>query len=388
MTREIYIAKILSNRVMKTCLIFNTKKLVKKINSKMELYEIKKQGNSLDITKKYKNKKGRPFFIKLPEQIIIPPDIVGLIVGEGYIGDRNFVFANSNERAINGVINFLRQFNLPIKMYLEISTKNKHKNFENECRRFWENYLKIKLKRVRLRKEFDSITKHGTIHFTINNSLVAKLLKEIIQISKIKIERNKQFSINYLKGVVAAEGNINIKKSTNCVYMIRISATKQEEREHYRRCLEKVGIKIFCEDMPTISPEEGMKKGWKTDKGRAGAVIISKWENFIKAYEMDLLSLHNDKKIKFLQYFFNNKFTKQFMDFGYFLNKEFTMKEAQSYFGFKGRHLNRVLTLLKQGYLSRRKINQVKFSYRLTGKYNKLYNKLNNELKLHTTPLL
>lgn len=388
MTRKIYIVYLFSNRVMKICLIFNTRKLVKKISSKTEFYEIKKQGNSLDITKKYKNKKGRPLSSKLPKQIIVSPEVVGLIVGEGYIGDRNFVFANSNEKAISEVIDFLKQFNLSIKMYLEISIKNKKKYFEDECREFWESYLKTTLKRIRLRKEFESITKHGTIHLIINNSLVAKLLREIIRISKTKIEKDKQFSINYLKGVIAAEGNINIKKPTNCVYMVRISATEQEEREHYRRCLEKVGIKIFCDDMPTISPEEGINRGWKTTKGRAGAVIISRWENFIKVYELELLDLHNDKKTKFLQYFFNNKFTKQFMDFGYFLNKEFTMKEAQGYFGFKGRHLNRVLTLLKQGYLSRRKINQVKFSYRLTDKYNKLYNKLNNELKLHTTPLL
>jgi len=69
------------------------------------------------------------------------------------------------------------------------------------------------------------------------------------------------------------------------------------------------------------------------------------------------------------------------MDFRHFLNKEFTMKEAQDYFDLKGRHLDRVLTLYKQRYLSRKKLNKIKFSYKLTKKYAVLYNKLKTSLK-------
>jgi len=373
---------------MKTTLIFNTEKLIKKINSKNEFYEIKKDKNNLDIIKKYHHKRGRPFSLKLPNKIMVSPRVVGLIVGEGYIGSRTFMFANSNEEAISEVIDFLKQFNLQIKMYLEISIKNKEKDFEKEYKKFWENYLKTNLRRVRLREEFNSITKHGTIHLNINNSLVAKILSIIVADSKSKIEKNKQLSVDYLRGIIAAEGNINIKKSTNCVYMIRISATKQEERNHYKKCLEKAGLKIYCKDMPTVSKNEAKERGWKTDKGRAGAVIISRWENFIKIFELGLLDLHKDKKNKFLKYFLYNKFTKQFMDFKYFLNKEFTMKEAQIHFGFKGRSLGRVLTLYKKGYIYRRKINRRDYIYKLTKEYMNLYNKLNNELKLHITPLL
>ena len=263
-------------------------------------------------------------------------------------------------------------------MYLEISIKNKGKNFEIECKKFWENYLKRELKRIRLRKEFNSITRYGTIHLILNNSLIAKLLMEIILLSKAKIENNKPLSINYLKGIIAAEGNINVKKSTNCVYMVRISASKQKERNHYKRCLKKVGLNIKCKDMPTVSKEEGIRKGWKTDKGRAGAVIISGWDNFMKIFVLDLLALHPEKQEKFLKYFINNKFTKQFMDFGYFIRKKFTMKEAQDYFNFKGRKLDRVLTLCKKGYISRKKINRVKYIYKLTDKYTELYKKFIN----------
>ena len=359
---------------MRTPLIFNTEGLIKNLNSPMEFYEIKKSKNNLGITKKYKNKRGKPFSVTLPKEIRISPETVGLIVGDGFTGDRHFVFANSNEKAIIEVLDFLGQFRLPIKMYLEISIKNESKNFKNQCKKFWENCFKTKINRIRLRKEFNNITRYGTIHLILSNSLLAKILKQMISLSKTKIEKNKQFSIDYLKGIIAAEGNINVKRTTNCVYMIRISASKEKERRHYKKCLKKAGLNIYCKDMPTISKSEAKQKGWKTDKGRAGAVIISRWENFIKVFDLGLLDLSDDKKAKFLRYFLNNKFTKQFLAFQHFLNKEFTMKEAQIFFGFSGKYVNRVLTLHKQGYLSRKKIDKI-FTCRLTNKYTDLYNK-------------
>lgn len=359
---------------MKTCLVFNTLKLLKEVGLEKEHF-IKQKEKHLLINKLSKGRKGRPFSVIFPKIIKILPETFGLIVGEGYFGDRHFVFANSNEKAIDLVTDFLNQFGIPIKRYLEISTKNMADSYKEECTSFWENYLQTKIKRVRLRKEFNSITKHGTIHLIVSNSLLAKLLKPIVRLSKTNIERNKELSASYLKGIIAAEGNVNIKKGTNCVYMIRISAMKEEEREHYKRCLEKTGIKIYCEDMPSVSKEEGKQRGWKTDKGRAGAVIISRWENFVKVINFGLLDLNADKNNKFQEYFKNNKFTVQFVSFSHFLNKEFTMKEAQNYFGFSGRHVNRVLTLYKQRYISRRLKNGI-FYYRLSKKYSNLHAKL------------
>lgn len=358
---------------MRTYLTFKLTNLIKRLNSRDSFYSITERENNLNIIKNYVNKKGRPFSITLPRIIRISPETVGLIVGEGFIGDRSFVFANSNEKAIDEVLELLKQFKTPIKYYLEISIKNKSRKFINDSKIFWEKYLDLHINKIRLRKEFHNITNHGTLHIGLNNKLIVELLREIINISKKKIEKSKPLSAEYLKGILAAEGNINIKKSTSCVYMVRISASKQEEREHYRKCLENIGINVTCKDMLTVSKEEAKQKGWKTTKGRAGAVLISKWDNFIKILELDLLSLSDDKKQKFLKHLLNNKFTKQFLNFKYFLNKEFTMKDAQNHFNFSGRHLNRVSTFWKKGYISRKRINKVKFLYKLTKKYCKVY---------------
>lgn len=350
-------------------------------------YKITEKENLIEMEKS--SKQGRPRLVKLPSKLTISPEVAGLIVGEGYLGGRYFVFANSNENAIDLVLNFLKQFKLPLRIYLEISTKNVSNEFIKKSQYFWENHLNIKLDRIREREEFNNITKNGTIHLCLNGKIICEIIEKIINLSKRKVEKNKNLSISYLKGIIAAEGNINIKEKTGCLYMVRISASKPEERRHYKRCLEKAGIKIFCEDMPTISPEEGIKRGWKTTGGRAGAVIISKWENFVKIFELNLLELHKDKEGKFMKYFVNNKFTKQFLDFKYFINRKFSMKEAQKYFNFKGRHVDRILTLYNQGYIKRKNMNKVKFEYMLTKKYINLYNKIMQKLKLfQITPSL
>ena len=87
--------------------------------------------------------------------------------------------------------------------------------------------------------------------------------------------------------------------------------------------------------------------------------------------------MHQEKVKKFNEHFFYNKFTKQFLDFEPFINREFSMKEVQNHFNFSGRYLNRVFTFLAKEYISRRKINQRNYIYKMTDKYKSLYNKLN-----------
>ncbi len=362
---------------MKTLQTYNLEHILSK---NLKKYNCRIKKNFLEVNKIQKNKKLK--IIKIPKKISISPEAVGLIVGEGYLGGRSFIFANSNENAIKIVLKFLKQFKIPIRIYLEISTKNTHKTFLKNCKKYWEDTLHINLTRIRERKEFNNITKHGTIHICINGKIICELINFLIKDSKQKMEKNKKLAIGYLKGILAAEGNINAKSSTKCLYMVRISASKKEEREHYKRCLQKGGIDIYCKDMPTVSKEEARKKGWKTTKGRAGCVIISKWENFVKILELNLLEINEEKREKFIKHFINNKFTRQFLSFKFFLDKKFTMKEAQKLFNFKGRKVDRVLTLWKAEYLKRYETKPNRFKYKLTKKYLKLYKKINSEINL------
>jgi len=102
----------------------------------------------------------------------------------------------------------------------------------------------------------------------------------------------------------------------------------------------------------------------------------------VKILELGLLDLNLEKREKFIKSFINNKFSKQFLDFKYFISRKFSMKEAQKYFDLKGRYLNRILTFYDKGYIERKKINKVKFEYMLTKKYVSLYNRIMQEAKL------
>lgn len=363
---------------MKTYLTFDVHKLLREIYPKGTFNEINEIGNKLQLIKKYRKKMLKRFPIELPKQIKISSEAVGLIVGEGYFSGKVFVFANSNIKTIREILEFLDQFNFDIRNYLEISIKNMPKSFMKNSKNYWEKELNMPLEKVRIRKEFNNITQNGTLHLMVFSSLFAKLINRIINFSKKKIEINNKLAVGYLKGILAAEGNINVKRDTNCLYMVRISASKEEERTHYKKCLERLDIRISCKDMPTVSKKEAVQRGWKTNKGRAGAVIISKWENFIQILKLNLLELSEEKNEKFIKHLLENKFTKQFLSFKPFIKKNFTMKDAQNYFNFKGRYVNRVLTLYKKGYLSRKKISKRSFSYSLTKKYFEVYDILNS----------
>ncbi len=355
---------------------FDVKDIIERVVSLKNFYEIKNKGRKLHVKRSSgKRKWFRPFEMELPKKVNISPEVVGLFVGEGFADKGTIVFANSNGEVISRMLTFFNQFGTKLRFYLEISTGGISRDFIENAKKFWESKYQIELSKVRLRNEFFNTTKYGTLHICKSNPILYMILREIIDICKLRVEEDKNLSLKYLKGIFAAEGNVNVKKDTKCVYMVWISAKKKEERNHYKRCLNNLGIYISCKDMPTISKTEGIAKGWTTNKGRAGAVLISKWDNFVKILNMGLLDLHEDKKHKFHEFFNNNKFTKQFLSFEHFLNKDFTMKEAQCFFGFKGRNVDRLLTLYKKQYIDRTFVNN-KYVYRLNDNYRLVYNKI------------
>jgi hypothetical protein len=175
--------------------------------------------------------KGNPTQFTFPETIKIKPSAAGLIVGEGYL-ERNFIFGNSSEEIIKEILEFLSQFNYKLSFIFEVSIKNMPKGFIEKSKMNWERVIQDTIRRVRIRKEFNNTTEKGGIHIHLYNTLFPRVLKEIIGRVKIRAERDKKIAIGYLKGIIAAEGNVNVKSTTtNCLYMVRISASKKEERE-------------------------------------------------------------------------------------------------------------------------------------------------------------
>lgn len=380
------------SKVMEQEVKFDTEELVKSFCKENQKYIYEKGYDSLLLKSVIKKYNGKPSSFNFPYKIKISPCVVGLIVGEGYIDERRFMFANSNETVIKRILEFLLQFGISPSFVLEVATKNMGNEFIDKSKEEWEKVVNKKILKIRIRKEFNNTTKKGTLHVNYYNSCFSKILNLIIEDVKNKVEFNKNLSIDYLKGILAAEGNINVKSTTtNCLYLVRISAKEKKEREHYKRCLEKIGIKIYCKDMPSLGKHDKRTKHWKTKKGRGGAVLINRWLNFYKIFSMDLLDIHEDKKQKFIKHFLCNKTTKMVLEFQGLPKKWFTIKEFKDVFKLKAKPNDRIKKMIFLGFIEKRKpnpkIERSKCFYRLTHSYFKFVNKLRLN-GFHATPLV
>ena len=98
---------------------FNSLELIKDICNKNSNYRYETNNKRTII----RTIKGSPCSFEFSEEIRIKPSTVGLINGEGYVKD-TFIFANSDDLIINNILEFLSQFDIKLKTYLEICTKN------------------------------------------------------------------------------------------------------------------------------------------------------------------------------------------------------------------------------------------------------------------------
>jgi len=356
---------------------FDTEKLLKEI-CKIYPYCYSRGENKLVMKRIVKKYKGKNTEFAFPLKIKIDPSVVGLIVGEGYIDERQFVFSNSNENVIRLILDFIFQFDIQPKVTLEVATKNITRDFIIKAKNSWEEIIRSEIEKIRKRKEFNNTTEMGTLHLRYHNSCFAKVLQVITNEVAKKAEVNRIIATEYIKGVIAAEGNVNVKKRTRCLYMIRISAKRKSLRTHYKKCLRIAGIEIYCKDMPTIYKNDPRALNWKT--GRGGAVLINRWINFYKILSINLLDIHEDKKRKFIKHFMSNKTTKWLLEFKGIDKKWFSMNDMRNIFKLKSRPRDRVIKMLDLNFIESKivkpKDKHPRSLYCLTNNYFKFIDKL------------
>ncbi len=83
-------------------LIFDTKEILAELCKNQHFTYLEEESKLL-----MKRTKGHNVQFLFPIKIKINPITVGLIIGEGYIDNRQFVFANSNEKIIKNILEFL-----------------------------------------------------------------------------------------------------------------------------------------------------------------------------------------------------------------------------------------------------------------------------------------
>jgi hypothetical protein len=338
-----------------------------------------------------KIKKGKECVLVVPAQMIVRGGVLGLLKGEMLFSKNclsSFVFANSNPIAINLVLDLLKNLGIKpeyISTCLEICCQGIRniENLKENAINFWRKNTGIssqKLrKNIRLRFEFKPDAIYGNLQLRVNNKLLRAILQVITNLGIKIAKKNKAFAIDFVRGLIAAEGNVNINPKTSDIRMVRISAKLKSDREDYKKILKCIGIKIYSKDMESVSKKKAKELGWKSN-GRGGAVIVTRFSNFVTLLDIGAFSFCPEKKNKFLSGFVMMKSTKNLLRFKK-LPAKFTLGEMRKTF-----NLSRQPTDTKNNFL---KLNFIRWVsglgkqndpmiFELTEKAKRILNEINS----------
>lgn len=225
-------------------------------------------------------------------------EVLGLLQGEMGKTNNNLVFANNEPAIINETMEWFKdellipfnRWRWSIKLNL---VKPLDEGFKSELESnlvdFWclNSHIQFDSK-YNTGVTYISTTKNeianndGTICIEISSILLAQFLQNLlIKFQSFLLYCSLEEITAYMRGIIAAEGcveyNLKIKKRT-----VHISASKEEERQFYKKYLARLGInlKVYSNYKETI---------------------ISQRYNLNKLLELDLLSLNPTKYAKFLE---------------------------------------------------------------------------------------
>lgn len=247
--------------------------------------------------------------------------LAGLYEGDGLTSTKSktsrgsFAFGNI-ELALNSfVIESLENlFNLN-RTHLKFQVQVREDAQKDQAINFWserlslpkENFRKTMINKLQR-------SKHGLLSIIYEN----KAFKDyfMFTLNKIKklAEKNKLVAIEYLKGIIASDGDVGLEKNGS-LSRVRISGATFLDLRHYQRVLKILRISSSI-----------------TEKNR---LQISNWKNLFKIADFNLVSLHPEKKRVFFSGFRKHRKLKLFQNLTCLKNKPITLKDYQNFINTK-----------------------------------------------------
>ncbi|MEK6887960.1 MAG: LAGLIDADG family homing endonuclease [Candidatus Aenigmatarchaeota archaeon] len=253
---------------------------------------------------------------------------------------------NTEPDIINTFIKFLNTVFLQYTPKYRIDINSKKLQFDDEkIKEFWIKNIKIRIikekLKIRERKNLYSglIENNGIFTISIDNTIVKPLLLNTIEASKELALKYKEWSKDFLRGLLICEGCVYCKKDV--LKSIQIGQVKGENREFIKRLLKSLDID-FSEGINQIS--------------------INNWDNFYKIYSYEMFPFNQltntNKYAKFLTGFRNCEETKKIQKLRPFKENSFTMKEWQIYYNLKmyNSPQNTLKWFVKNGFLKKKRI--------------------------------
>ena len=235
-------------------------------------------------------------------------EALGILQGEmkksnKNLGYANTSFTNSNPDIVNHVLDFFEEFfNIKRNSWritIIFNSKDfplRHKEeFESKIRNFWINNLKVPnenfTKTYFNQRKRAVQSKSGSVNLKYCNSVYASFFKNMLENLKGIIENDRTVSQSYIRGLIAAEGSSYIKNGF--LNSVEIGASRDEDFEHYKKCLRVIGI----------------KRAWKGNN----AIKICGWDNFYELWKIKAFKLHKKRELKFTEGFLKNEETRKLL---------------------------------------------------------------------------
>lgn len=263
--------------------------------------ELKVNRENVTISWINKNRKGRilnpqnqptPFtvlrYITVDENL---GEILGLYFGDGTKDDPSCAeFSNSCPELIKLWLSHLSCFNvktenLHFNVKVSENVKLKYEITEDEIKDYWRRILNIPIEIeisiawIKTKsKPSTYLQKYGTCAIRYFNTTFSVFYNSLIKNIPNFLEINKQFRIGFLRGIIASDGNINIKRNASLT-LVRIAGNKSQ-----RQFISLILSKYFHIE---------------SNEDKSNQIYFGNIKNLKKIKELELHSLHPNKKRKF-----------------------------------------------------------------------------------------
>jgi len=310
----------------------------------------------------YKYGRGRINFVIIPEKIQLVKEFwetFGILFGEMLRKGRRISIANTSPKVINCILNYFDKSGLikldSWRITININGRDIYDNkltYERRVKDYWSSVLLNKeIKAVRWCDYSSTLNPNlGQINLDCNNRSLTKIIFYLIKYVRKNVLKDKQDSIDFLRGLIAAEGSAD-KDHSGRLRSVRIASKLKEEREFYHSLLKKVGIKAQLYSTNHFVESSG-------------------FSNFILFLKYGLLELNEKRNDSFIKRFSNLLYTKaSFL----LLNDLLTVPEIVKLLKLNDyRNLNKNLSKITElGYIQRIKTSKG-FRYSLSPKFKQL----------------
>ncbi len=169
---------------------------------------------------------------------------------------------------------------------------------------------------IRIRANLGSrlIRNRGILNIKISNTILKSFVIKLICISKKLALSNEEYSLAYLRGLLASEGSITRPKLKD----VSIGCTNKEEREFIGDLLKKLNLRHT----------EGINQ-----------FSITNWSSFYYLYKHDIFNIPQinniSKKRSFISGFKEHQTSEGFIKLKRFANEKFTANDWQKRFNLK-----------------------------------------------------